>query len=432
MAGPRPLRSHTRFSVSLDGRYATSFALDGNAPARLERWSLMGPFNRRRLGPNGDVPLDAQAVCVRRGSILLNRPAPGRNEISLVRASSAGLDGLTERPIGTIASAGLRLIPGPDPAIPAVAISTDGTGVRLWTVTTKALRPVLTLPGKVLHTFWLGNGRLGILRASPNGTQETVVADLHTGRWHPLPGLPEGGRVLTASPRSGRLLLSVPAPGRRAFAFSTIKEPGDLTVPGKLNALRGAVVSAAMSPWGARTVFHVAHGARSHLVVSDAAGELDTLPLREGAIHGPLTWSALGIGFPFSTPTVPTHLATVARNTTTWRTTLTGPDTAGGHDARLIELPGATGPVECVVYGTEPPAEAQQTVLALHDGPAGAWRLGFDPLFQQMAEAGLTVVAVNPAGSTGYGRRPASVLRGAWGGPDLADLLQVAEHLAAA
>jgi dipeptidyl aminopeptidase/acylaminoacyl peptidase len=62
-------------------------------------------------------------------------------------------------------------------------------------------------------------------------------------------------------------------------------------------------------------------------------------------------------------------------------------------------------------------------VLALHGGPADAWRMEFDPTLQRMAAEGLAVVAPNQRGSTGYGIEHAQAVQGAWGGPDLDDVL---------
>jgi dipeptidyl aminopeptidase/acylaminoacyl peptidase len=88
-----------------------------------------------------------------------------------------------------------------------------------------------------------------------------------------------------------------------------------------------------------------------------------------------------------------------------------------------VELAGPAGPLEAVVYGGEGWLTSPQLVLALHGGPGDAWRLEFDPALQRMAAAGLAVLAPNQRGSTGYGTAHAMAIRGAWGGPDLADVL---------
>jgi dipeptidyl aminopeptidase/acylaminoacyl peptidase len=99
------------------------------------------------------------------------------------------------------------------------------------------------------------------------------------------------------------------------------------------------------------------------------------------------------------------------------------------HPARVQELAGAAGPLEAVVYGGEAWLTADHLVLALHGGPADAWRLEFDPALQRMAAEGLAVVAPNYRGSTGYGPRHAAAIQGAWGGPDLEDVLVLLDGL---
>ncbi|MEZ0091754.1 alpha/beta fold hydrolase [Streptacidiphilus sp. EB129] len=108
-----------------------------------------------------------------------------------------------------------------------------------------------------------------------------------------------------------------------------------------------------------------------------------------------------------------------------WRLDGSAAPTDGGrwHSARTVELAGAAGPLEAVVYGGDTWLTAQHLAVALHGGPADAWRLEFDPALQRMAAEGLSVVAVNQRGSTGYGREHAQALQNAWGGPDLDDVM---------
>ena len=108
-----------------------------------------------------------------------------------------------------------------------------------------------------------------------------------------------------------------------------------------------------------------------------------------------------------------------------WRLDGSSAPSDGGrwHGARTVELAGAAGPMEAVVYGGDAWLTAQHLVVALHGGPADAWRLEFDPTLQRMAAEGLAVVAVNQRGSTGYGVEYAQSLQNAWGGPDLDDVL---------
>jgi dipeptidyl aminopeptidase/acylaminoacyl peptidase len=83
-----------------------------------------------------------------------------------------------------------------------------------------------------------------------------------------------------------------------------------------------------------------------------------------------------------------------------------------------------------VVYGGDTWQAAPHLVLALHGGPADAWRLEFDPALQRMAAAGLAVVAPNQRGSSGYGPDHAAAIQDAWGGPDLDDVLHLLDALA--
>ncbi|WP_051970425.1 alpha/beta hydrolase family protein [Kitasatospora azatica] len=106
------------------------------------------------------------------------------------------------------------------------------------------------------------------------------------------------------------------------------------------------------------------------------------------------------------------------------------PDGSRWQRAHCLELAGPAGPIEAVVYGGEAWLSSPQLVLALHGGPADAWRLEFDPALQRMAAEGLAVLAPNQRGSTGYGTAHAMAIRGAWGGPDLADVLGLLEGLA--
>ncbi|MFI6443767.1 prolyl oligopeptidase family serine peptidase [Kitasatospora sp. NPDC050543] len=114
-----------------------------------------------------------------------------------------------------------------------------------------------------------------------------------------------------------------------------------------------------------------------------------------------------------------------------WRLDASTPPGDGGRwlPAQSLELAGAAGPLEAVVYGGDAWLSSPHLVLALHGGPADAWRLEFDPTLQRMAAAGLAVVAPNQRGSIGYGLEHALAVRGAWGGPDLDDVLTLLEGI---
>ncbi|MFE9427953.1 alpha/beta hydrolase family protein [Kitasatospora sp. NPDC006697] len=239
-----------------------------------------------------------------------------------------------------------------------------------------------------------------------------------------------------------------------------------------------------------RVAVQVDHGASSALAVWEpAVGRLEPLAVPPGRLGAIGHWSAAGLRMPYSAPDHPTALATLrvdrlrgprAGATTAgggalpltlaplsgprlvpnpaapgagsgatglepaqltgaprppvpgWRLDGSAPPTDGGrwHGAQNLELAGPVGPIEAIVYGGEAWLSSPHLVLALHGGPADAWRLEFDPALQRMAAEGLAVVAPNQRGSTGYGDSHAMAIKGAWGGPDLADVLGLLEGLA--
>ena len=102
---------------------------------------------------------------------------------------------------------------------------------------------------------------------------------------------------------------------------------------------------------------------------------------------------------------------------------------SSGEDVSARRFDGPHGPIEAVVYGDS--AHAARVVLALHGGPEAAWQLTYEPLFQRLVAEGIAVVAPNQRGSTGYGAAHRDAIRGAWGGPDLADILHLGRVLIA-
>ncbi|HSA52451.1 MAG TPA: alpha/beta fold hydrolase [Yinghuangia sp.] len=105
-------------------------------------------------------------------------------------------------------------------------------------------------------------------------------------------------------------------------------------------------------------------------------------------------------------------------------------DESPWHSAHLELLVGDDGPIESIVYGGLDWRAAEHVVIALHGGPAAAWRFEFSPVLQHFAAHGIAVVAPNQRGSIGYGESYASCLHGAWGGPDLDDVTAIVRTLA--
>jgi pimeloyl-ACP methyl ester carboxylesterase len=148
-------------------------------------------------------------------------------------------------------------------------------------------------------------------------------------------------------------------------------------------------------------------------------------------------WTSGGLHLVVSGPRCPTTVMTVTPGTAgtpEHRPSRGGRELGPSGDwarAHAEVLDGPAGPIEAVIYGGPRWRESALLLIALHGGPHTAWRLNFDPLLQDLAAAGVAVVAPNQRGSTGYGPAHRDAIRGAWGGPDLADLRYLAESIAA-
>ena len=250
--------------------------------------------------------------------------------------------------------------------------------------------------------------------------------------------------------------------------------------PARAPALGGPALGGPLpGPADLRVALQGDWGAGSTLALwQPSSGQLEPLPIPPGRLGGIGHWSAAGLRMPYSSPDRPAGVATIdvdrlregppensepvptmplrlaplqggaagmgsvirifpaaARNAqgsagarraaSGWRLEGSAAPSDGGrwYGARTVELVGAAGPMEAVVYGGDAWLTAQHLVIALHGGPSDAWRLEFDPTLQRMAAEGLAVVAVNQRGSTGYGVEYAQALQNAWGGPDLDDVL---------
>ncbi|MCC9311065.1 alpha/beta fold hydrolase [Kitasatospora sp. RB6PN24] len=341
---------------------------------------------------------------------------------------------------------------------------------------------------------WLDRaGRLLALDRVRAGVVKSVVLDLRLGTVTPLLEISErsNDRLLLFDPDTSFLLLRSDAPGEDRLGWGVlggaapVRFPECLHVPGLF--LRPVVLEpGARAPEQTRVAIQVDHGVSSALAVwRPSGGRLEPLAVPPGRLGAVGHWSAAVLRMPYSAPDHPTALATLrvdqlrslpaagsaaaaplplalaplsgprlppnpaaaapgtglvpAQVTGApptpglgWRLDGSASPAGGGrwHGAQVLELAGPAGPIEAMVYGGEAWLSSPQLVVALHGGPADAWRLEFDPALQRMAADGLAVLAPNQRGSTGYGTEHAMAIRGAWGGPDLADVLGLLEGLA--
>ena len=70
-------------------------------------------------------------------------------------------------------------------------------------------------------------------------------------------------------------------------------------------------------------------------------------------------------------------------------------------------------------------------VLDVHGGPNGAFYDAFNPTQQVLATSGYLVLAVNPRGSSTYGKEFMMAVLGDWGGEDYQDLMAAVDEVAA-
>lgn len=76
-------------------------------------------------------------------------------------------------------------------------------------------------------------------------------------------------------------------------------------------------------------------------------------------------------------------------------------------------------------------AQRYPLVLDVHGGPNGAFYDSFNPAQQVMATSGYLVLAVNPRGSSTYGKEFMMAVLGDWGGEDYQDLMAAVDEVAA-
>ncbi|MEU8197416.1 prolyl oligopeptidase family serine peptidase [Microbispora amethystogenes] len=408
------------FRFSRRGRYAACLSARGRGPLVPELWDLGGgtPVPMTLGRPAGEsswstvVPTDG-------GRILLGRAqAGGVHRLLLITPGEA------PAPMpATFHGGGFRLVAGGPEGAAALAFHGAGEGrTTVWRVPAEPgpLEAVATVPAVLGGGVWLdASGRR--LALSRHGDEPgTVVLNLPDGSLSPLPGLADGEHLLLAAPRNGVLLTTLRHEGTYRLGVRGTDDDGPTVFPRPLNEIDGAVTPLAFDPEGRRLALLVTRGVRSHLLVYDlTTEEIREAGLPAGALYPSAHWSTAGLHVIHTTPDRPYAPLTVL-NASGAPATRRGGDRA---TARAHSYDGPGGRIEAVVYGD--PARSRQVVLALHGGPEAAWQLSFDPLFRQMSARGIAVVAPNQRGSTGYGAAHRDAIRGAWGGPDLADILHL-------
>ncbi len=399
-----PAVQRVSWRVAPSGAYAVCTMLRADAAPALEVRDARGRtvLNVPGLGPMSQlVPGDdAILVCHHRG---------GRHLIEQI-----SFDGVIT-PLAASDAQGLALIDA------AAAIEFDGTS-RVMRIEGGQLREVARLSGPATGATRLDACRLAIDVAAPSGHCSAVEVDLSTGAVAPFVEVSprSDDRVLDFVRSTNLLVISTDATGHVRLGVghpgeAPVRFPAALAGPGNAIYLgTDGVLLAVAFDTGARSALRVVD------LSTDTALALELPPLvvlGRGALHdGELI-------VPVSTPDRAATLLRVDTTTLAW--------SFDDRPAASVPMCGVRqfGAIEAVVVGDL--EQARSVVIALHGGPLDAWRASFDPLLAALANAGIAVVAPNIRGSVGYGRDHALAIAGAWGGPDLDDVLAVADHVAA-
>jgi pimeloyl-ACP methyl ester carboxylesterase len=234
------------------------------------------------------------------------------------------------------------------------------------------------------------------------------------------------------APATNLGVVSTDAGGIERLGYRHLRSGEDWMFPDELAAPYSSIEAVAVDPGGTRIIVHEQRGVRSLLHCFDVERRRSApLPVMPGTLHGHPVWTMDGLFVPWSTPEVPlTFLEYGPGAGTEGALALRAPVPVSAHGGAVaVSLPGAGGPIEAIAWGGPDWLHLPTLVVALHGGPLEAWRLTFDPLFDQLARSGVGVLALNPRGSTGYGYSFASAIRCGWGGADLDDVLAVSRFL---
>ncbi|GAA4011989.1 hypothetical protein GCM10022247_38200 [Allokutzneria multivorans] len=407
-------RINVRFSPQ--GDYATCVATDDDGSVYVELWLLgaQGPTCQGRW-PITTPATTTLALPLDDGRVLMTYSHRSDGQ------SFALLHNGVWMKLGAHTPPILRLLPAPPNSeqIVGCAVSAPQDGKTTLYLIRSAepwLEAVCTLPTVLIGGVVAGSDLL--FTAMEAGQRTPVLIDPLSGR----SVLPTESRSCAAVLATGEVFL-LAEENRLSLAVLdgetpmwTLPQPGDLG---------GSVTPVALDPTASFLALVVNRGARSGLVLMDvrdgSVREVDVPPCTLGT-HA--AWTSHGLWITASTPSRPEDFLWVPDpSTVRW----SQPEEAWAR-GRVETFNGPAGPIEAVVHGPDW-RESETVVLALHGGPADRWRFGFDRFFQSLVAAGASVVAINQRGSTGYGAAHAEAIIGDWGGPDLQDVLAVAESL---
>lgn len=422
-SAPPPVRDarvarRLSFQFSAEGDYGACVLAGGAARPAVEYWSMAGSAPMSRI-LRGTPAVGAQLLPAGQGRVLVIQQ--GRGGHRLVLATSYG-----ERAAGFVRGPALRGVPSRTPGVLAWLLMPHGSGrTVVYAVGDDDLdrRAVAAFDSVVTGSvWWSADGRVFTAETAAGGGRRILRVDTATGRSAYVP-VNARIRFLAAAP-DGRLFASALGPGGPVAGWLN----GDgtrLRCPPPLVATREAPRPLAFSPDGTRLALRLTEGARSRLLLAaTGSDEVDEVALPPGVVRT-AGWGRRGLHMLYTDPLLPPTLVTVPAGGNAIAVPGAG---LSGQVVRTEVFAGPAGPIEAVCHGDR--RTARHVVIALHGGPEAAWELAYEPVLRGLAAAGIAVVAPNQRGSTGYGAEHRHAIRGAWGGPDLDDVLRVRQAVA--
>jgi pimeloyl-ACP methyl ester carboxylesterase len=453
-----PMPSRFGLAFSADGRWATCLRSAQDSIV-LERWDLTWPRPTPQTLDNAVLPdegrTEEQVIDRRSGALPLNdgrvlvvRPAvddrgepAGHGTLVAAEATPAGLRITRSWAVPRMLAGFLLAAPGQAQTAVLVVVENERHS-RIWRVSPSSpvLEPVLRIPGVMSGGVWADEGRtLALDHEGAGHRTEGILVDLRERAWRPFWSVSDtsSDRIAAYSPRSGVLAVTTTTPGAQQRGAPQIglrlPDGGPVRFPEILNRSAAHRIPLTFDATGERLLVREVAGATARLAVyATESDRITPVPGPAGMLWGPAHWAGDGrIHVRFSAPHQPPTLATARHPARTgWDMAAHPSDGAAWRHAELVELSGPAGPIEAIVYGGPGWRGRPRLVLALHGGPLSAWRYEFEPLFQYLAAAGVSVVAPNYRGSTGYGDEHLRPVLGDWGGPDLDDVLHLGQAIA--
>jgi pimeloyl-ACP methyl ester carboxylesterase len=421
-----PVIARISHRLSLDGLRAGCVTIDEHGRAHVEHWELgaAGPQLIGRSPLDGD-PYSAMAVPLSDGRLLCSwwQPGPPPSQHLLILP-----DGEPAEVIGT----GMRLlaIPSAHGAVLGIgAVAEDGatreTGLYLLSKDLSRVELITSVPDRIGGAVVVGDRVL--MSGQRDSRQRLLALDFDEGKVSLLPVSPEHRRMVPMQANGETVLFGVDTARGHRLGVARADEPAAVRLCDGPPGVKGTVLPIAVSAHGDEVLLRVQNGAatsvlRHHLL----RGRSRTVPLPPGVTAPVAAFTPHGVWLAHSTPQIPVTMWWQPAGTEQLVPAEPGP--GPWLPAVASTFAGAEGTLEAVVYGPDW-VNAPHVIVALHGGPSEHWSLAFDHRLQQLAAAGGSVVAVNQRGSTGYGRDHEYAIKGAWGHPDLADILAVARHI---